>query len=105
MMTSFAQRPKEPFHALLIFDNICRIFLLMITNLKNDRPKWLQKKNNKKYQRAVVLPFPSYNVSSGQQGDPLLPDRELPEPESAGASNFKRNKQYNRDMVCFLWYD
>jgi hypothetical protein len=35
----------------------------------------------------------------------LLPDRELPEPESAGASNFKRNKQYNIDIVCFLWYD
>jgi hypothetical protein len=59
MMTSFAQRQKEPFHALLIFDNICRIFLLMITNLKNDRQKWLQNKNNKKVSACpAVLPFP-----------------------------------------------
>jgi len=100
MMTFFAQRQKEPFHALLIVDNICRIFLLIITNLKNDRPKWLQKKYNKKVSVCGRAPVSFYNVSSGQQGDPLLP-----EPESAGASNFKRNKQYNIDIVCFLWYD
>ena len=62
-----------------------------------------------KQQESISLPGRApvsfYNVSSGQQGDPLLPDRELPEPESAGASNFKRNKQYNIDIICFLWYD
>ncbi|MEE0675407.1 MAG: hypothetical protein UCN61_06055 [Ruminococcus sp.] len=105
MMTFFAQRQKEPFHALLIFDNICCIILLIITNLKNDRPKWLQNKNNKKVSVRGRASVSFYNVSSGQQGDPLLPDWELPEPESAGASNFKRNKQYNIDIVCFLWYD
>ena len=102
MMTSFAQRQKEPFHALLLYDNICHNFLLIITNLKNDRQKWLQQESISLPGRA---PVSFYNGSSGQQGDPLLPDRELPEPESAGASNFKRNKQYNIDIVCYLWYD